>query len=197
VRTPRIGWLAWSLWGLTMTLEVAAIWLWLGNRSQGRRRRLCAPAVCRPRLCGRIAGLQRGLWRPRPVACWYVAARRVPGGAARGLAMAGELPAALPDLAAVPDGRLPSPRWRPAARFLLVTWTLAFLLNALAPAAGNPLSVPALQQPGLRLLTAWVPPASLVAVVLSAAAPFFAFAAQATSNANSSNGSPSPSWRAS
>jgi hypothetical protein len=35
VTIRRIGWLAWSLWGLTMALEVAAIWLWLGNRSLG------------------------------------------------------------------------------------------------------------------------------------------------------------------
>src|SRR4029450_7693353 len=35
VRTRRMGWLAWSLWALTMALEVTAIWLWLGNRSRG------------------------------------------------------------------------------------------------------------------------------------------------------------------
>jgi hypothetical protein len=35
VRIRRIGWLAWSLWGLTMALEVGAIWLWLGNTSRG------------------------------------------------------------------------------------------------------------------------------------------------------------------
>lgn len=35
VRTRSSGWLAWSLWALTMALEVAAIWLWLRNRSLG------------------------------------------------------------------------------------------------------------------------------------------------------------------
>ena len=35
MRSRRIGWLACSLWGLTMALEVTAIWLWLGNRSRG------------------------------------------------------------------------------------------------------------------------------------------------------------------
>jgi hypothetical protein len=35
VRSRRLGWLAWSLWDLTMALEVAAVWLWLGNRSLG------------------------------------------------------------------------------------------------------------------------------------------------------------------
>jgi hypothetical protein len=35
VRTRRLGWLASLLWGLAMALEVAAIWLWLGNRGLG------------------------------------------------------------------------------------------------------------------------------------------------------------------
>ena len=35
MRTRSTGWLAWSLWALTMALEVAAIWLWLRNRSLG------------------------------------------------------------------------------------------------------------------------------------------------------------------
>jgi hypothetical protein len=35
MRTRHLGWLAWSLWGLTMALEVAASWLWLGTRSLG------------------------------------------------------------------------------------------------------------------------------------------------------------------
>ena len=30
-----------------------------------------------------------------------------------------------------PDGRLPSARWRPTARFILVAWGLSILLNAL------------------------------------------------------------------
>jgi hypothetical protein len=32
-----------------------------------------------------------------------------------------------------PDGRLPSPRWRPAARVILVAWGLSILLNTLGP----------------------------------------------------------------
>ena len=35
MRSRRIGWLAWSLWGLTMALEITAIWLWLGARGGG------------------------------------------------------------------------------------------------------------------------------------------------------------------
>jgi hypothetical protein len=35
VRSRSTGWLAWSLWALTMAIEVAAIWLWLRNRSLG------------------------------------------------------------------------------------------------------------------------------------------------------------------
>jgi hypothetical protein len=43
VRSRRIGWLTWSLWGLTMALEITAIWLWLGARS--RRGGYFAPQV--------------------------------------------------------------------------------------------------------------------------------------------------------
>ena len=35
MRSRSTGWLAWSLWALTMAIEVAAIWLWLRNRSLG------------------------------------------------------------------------------------------------------------------------------------------------------------------
>jgi hypothetical protein len=35
VRTRSTRWLVWSLWALTMALEVVAIWLWLGNHSLG------------------------------------------------------------------------------------------------------------------------------------------------------------------
>jgi hypothetical protein len=38
-----------------------------------------------------------------------------------------------------PEGRLPSPGWRPAARFVLVAWDVSILLNGLAPSEGNPL----------------------------------------------------------
>jgi hypothetical protein len=37
-----------------------------------------------------------------------------------------------------PDGRLPSPGWRPAARFILVAWGVSILVDALTPAEDNP-----------------------------------------------------------
>jgi hypothetical protein len=43
VRTHSTRWLAWSLWILTMALEIAAIWLWVRNRSLGGE--IIAPQV--------------------------------------------------------------------------------------------------------------------------------------------------------
>jgi hypothetical protein len=78
-----------------------------------------------------------------------------------------------------PDGRLPSPRWRPAARFILVAQGLAIVLNTLTPSEGNPegnpLGMPALQRPAGHLLVLVVNAAGLVALVLSAVAPFLRF----------------------
>jgi hypothetical protein len=85
MRSHSTRWLVWSLWALTMILEVAAIWLWLGNR--GLDGGYFAPqvflvpgfatvgamiagtpsqhrwlAVCRPRLGRRAARPGHGLW---------------------------------------------------------------------------------------------------------------------------------------
>jgi MFS family permease len=73
-----------------------------------------------------------------------------------------------------PDGRLPSRRWRPAARFIVVAWGVS-ILNALTPAEGNPLSVPALGRPAGQLLLLVVNAAALAGLVISAAAPFLPF----------------------
>ena len=74
-----------------------------------------------------------------------------------------------------PDGRLPSPRWRPAARFILVAWGASILLNPLAPTDGNRLSVPALGRPAGQLLLLVVNAAALAGLVIAAAAPFLRF----------------------
>jgi hypothetical protein len=74
-----------------------------------------------------------------------------------------------------PDGRLPSPGWRPAARFILVAWGVSILVNPLAPAEDNPLGVPALGRPAGQLLLLVVNAAGLVALVIAAAAPFLRF----------------------
>lgn len=36
-----------------------------------------------------------------------------------------------------PDGRLPSPRWRPAARLIVGSLGLAIVVNALTPSEGT------------------------------------------------------------
>jgi hypothetical protein len=202
VRTRRLGWLAWSLWGLTMALEVAAIWLWLGNRSLGGG--IVAPQVFLvpgfasvgvlivARRANTVGWLFLGLGFVAALHAFSMAyAERdslidpvsLSAGALIGLLSGWLWPLNYLLLILVlllfPDGRLPSPRWRPAARFILVAWGLAILLNALTPAEGNPegnpLGVAALQQPAGQLLLLVVNAAGLVALVLSAVAPFLRF----------------------
>jgi hypothetical protein len=196
VRTRGIGWLAWSLWGLTMVLEVAAIWLWLGNRSRGAG--YVAPqvfivpgfatvgAVIAARRANRVGWLFLGLGFVAALHAFSMAY------AARdGLIGPGALPASslirplegwlwplnymlfFLIMLLFPDGRLPSPRWRPAARFILVAWSLSILVNALGP--GNPLSVPALQQPAGQLLGQAVNIAAVAGLIISALAPFLRY----------------------
>jgi hypothetical protein len=202
VRTRRLGWLAWSLWGLTMALEVAAIWLWLGNRSLGGG--IVAPQVFLvpgfasvgvlivARRANTVGWLFLGLGFVAALHAFSMAyAERdslidpvsLSAGSLIGLLSGWLWPLNYLLLILVlllfPDGRLPSPRWRPAARFILVAWGLAILLNALTPAEGNPegnpLGVAALQQPAGQLLLLVVNAAGLVALVLSAVAPFLRF----------------------
>ena len=74
-----------------------------------------------------------------------------------------------------PDGRLPSPRWRPVARLIVGSWCLSIVLNALAPSHDNPLGLQVLQQPVLKLLTNAVAATAAVGLVVLAAAPFVRF----------------------
>jgi hypothetical protein len=74
-----------------------------------------------------------------------------------------------------PDGRLPSPRWRPVARLVVGSWCLSIVLNALAPSHNNPLGLQVLQQPVLKLLTNAVAATAAVGLVVLAAAPFVRF----------------------
>jgi hypothetical protein len=202
VRTRRLGWLAWSLWGLTMALEVAAIWLWLGNHSRGGG--YFAPqvflvpgfatvgAVIAARRANTVGWLFVGLGLLAASHAFSMAyAERdtlidpasLPAGTVVGLLSGWLWPLNYLLLCLIlllfPDGRLPSPRWRPAARFILVAWGLAILLNALTPAEGNPegnpLAVAALQRPAGQLLLLVANAAGLVALVLSAVAPFLRF----------------------
>jgi hypothetical protein len=202
VRSRRIGWLVWSLWGLTMALEVGAIWLWLGNRSMGGG--YFAPqvflvpgfatvgALIAARRANTVGWLFVGLGllaASHAVSMAYaerdtlIDPASLPAGTVVGLLAGWLWPLNYLLLCLIlllfPDGRLPSARWRPAARFILVAWGLAILLNALTPAEGdpegNPLAVAALQQPAGQLLLLVANAAGLVALVLSAAAPFLRF----------------------
>jgi hypothetical protein len=202
VRTRRLGWLAWSLWGLTMVLEVAAIWLWLGNHSLGGG--YFAPqvflvpgfatvgAVIAARRANTVGWLFVGLGllaASHAVSMAYaerdtlIDPASLPAGTVVGLLSGWLWPLNYLLLCLIlllfPDGRLPSPRWRPAARFILMAWALAILLNALTPAEGNPegnpLGVAALQRPAGQLLLLVANAAGLVALVLSAVAPFLRF----------------------
>ena len=74
-----------------------------------------------------------------------------------------------------PDGRLPSPRWRPAASLIVGSWCLSIILNLSAPSEDNPDGLEVLSQPALKLLTNLVNIAALVGLVVMMAAPFMRF----------------------
>jgi hypothetical protein len=198
VRTRRNGWLAWSLWALTMALEVAAIWLWLGNRRLGGG--YFAPQVFLVpgfATVGAMIATRRG----NTIGWLFVGLGLV--AALHALTMAygervtliapGSLPASsLAEglggflwpvnyllfgllLLLFPDGRLPSPRWRPAARLIVGIWCLLITLNVLIPSQDNPQGHQALQQPALKLLTNVVSTAAVVGLVVLVAAPFVRF----------------------
>jgi hypothetical protein len=195
VKTRRIGWLAWSLWGLTMALEVTAIWLWLGNRSRGGG--YFAPqvfvvpgfvtvgALIVARRANTVGWLFLGLGFVAALHAFSMAyAQRdslIDPASLPAVSLIGPLTGWLWPLnyfllalvlLLFPDGRLPSPRWRPAARFILVAWGASIVLNALGP--GNPLIV-ALRPPAGQLLALVVNGAALAGLVISAAAPFLRF----------------------
>jgi hypothetical protein len=202
VRSRRLGWLAWSLWGLTIVLEVTAIWLWLGNRSLGGG--FFAPqvflvpgfatvgAVIVARRANRVGWLFLGLGFVAALHAFSMAyAERdtlidpasLPAGFLVG-PLAGWLwplnyMLFFLILLLFPDGRLPSPRWRSAVRCILVAWGLSILLSVLTPSEAhqeaNPLGVSALQRPAGQLLLLVVNATVPVGLVISAAAPFLRF----------------------
>ena len=195
MRSRRRGWLAWSLWGLTMALEVTAIWLWLGNHSRGGG--FFAPqvflvpgfatvgALIAARRANTVGWLFLGLGSIAALHAFSMAyAERdylidpasLPAGSLIGPLSGWLWPLNYFLLALVlllfPDGRLPSSRWRPAARFLGVAWGASIVLNALGP--GNPLSG-ALRSPAGQLLALVVNGAALAGLMITAAAPFLRF----------------------
>jgi hypothetical protein len=181
-----------------MVLELAAIWLWLGNHSRGGG--FFAPqvfivpgfatvgAVIAARRANRVGWLFVGLGLlAASHAFSMVYAERdslidpasLPAGNVVGLLSGWLWPLNyllfFLIMLLFPDGRLPSPRWRPAARFILVAWGLSILLNTLGPAEGNPLSMPALLQPAWQLVIQAVNAAALAGIGVAALAPFLRF----------------------
>jgi hypothetical protein len=194
VKVRSIGRLAWSLWALAMVLEGAAIWLWLGNHALGggyfTPQVFIVPgfttvgAMIAARRANTVGWLFVGLGllaASHALAMAYAERNTLIGPLPAG-SLAGVLAAWLWPLnyllfslvvLVFPDGRLPSPRWRPAARFILVSWGLAILVNALDQSEGSP--VPALLRPAWQLLIWVAPAASLIGLVVAAAAPFLRF----------------------
>jgi hypothetical protein len=197
-RRHTTAWIAWSLWGLTMALEVAAIWLWLRNRSAGGG--YFAPQVFLvpgfATVGAMIAARRANTVGWLLVALGLVAALHALSmvyGERDTLVRPGSLPAG--SFAGVlggwlwpvnyllfclvlllfPDGRLPSPRWRVAARLIVLSWGGSIVVSALGPGAGNPIGVQALQRPAGQLLTGVLNAAALGALVAAAISPFLRF----------------------
>jgi hypothetical protein len=195
--------LAWSLWGLAVVLEVAAIGLWLANHAilvsrfgsaQFQPQVFLVPgyatvgAVIAARRRNRIGwlfvafGLASALLafaesyfvRGGMVTPGSLPAARIVGWIASVLWPSGFLFLCLLSLL-FPDGRLPSPRWRPVASAIAISWT-GFILNiAFTPgrmtlqglATTNPMGIAAL---GHQTWQAVAQGAAVIAVVTLGAA---------------------------
>ena len=178
------GRLAWSLWSLAMALEVVAIALWLANHAVlvsrfGTTEDFAPQVFLVPGYAtvgAVIAARQRNRIGWLFLAFGLAGAVLVSTGAYffRGaIVTPGSLPAARvagwiglvlwPSsylflsllLLLFPDGRLPSPRWRPVAVALAVSWSLIILGSAFVPATEttqgilftNPVGIQALGNP--------------------------------------------------
>jgi hypothetical protein len=154
--------LAWSLWGLAMALEVAAIPLWLANHSVLVSRfgttedfdphvflvpaYTTVGAVIAAHRRNRIGWLFLGFGLVGALLAflspYFVRGAIVTPGSLPAPRVAGWIGTLLwPSsylflcllLLLFPDGRLPSPRWRPVALALVVSWSIVILNSAFEP----------------------------------------------------------------
>jgi hypothetical protein len=205
--------LAWSLWGLILVLEVAGILLWLSNHAALVDRfgtsedfyphvfvvpgYATVGAVIAARSRNRVGWLflAFGLIAALLV---FVGPYEVRGviltpGSLPAAAVAGQLgglgwPASYLFLGLLlllfPDGRLPSPRWRPAALVYLGSWSLLLLYYLFEPPTGtwygeiphtNPLAIEALGHPAWRAVMQGVLTVALAGLAVMALAPLQRF----------------------
>jgi hypothetical protein len=203
--------LAWSLWGLAIALEVAAIALWLANHAVLISRPgtpddliphvflvpgyVTVGAVITARQRNRIGwlflafGLLAALLsfaysyfiRGAIVTPGSLPAARVAVWAGTVLWPSGFLFLALL-LLLFPDGRLPSPRWRPVTLVLAVSWSLTILYSAFAPSTTvasvtfpNPVGIQALSHPIWKAVAQGVAAAAVATLAAAALGPLLRF----------------------
>jgi len=211
VTARTTGWLAWSLWALAMVLEVAAIALWLANHAVLLSRPGTADdfvphvflvpgyatvgAVIAARRRNRIGwlflafGLLAALlsfgntyfMRGAIVTPGSLPAARVAVWVGTVMWPSGYLFLALL-LLLFPDGRLPSPRWRPVALVLAVSWSVAILYSAFAPATTvanvtfpNPVGIQALGHPTWKAVAQGAAAVAVATLAAAALGPLLRF----------------------
>jgi hypothetical protein len=204
--------LAWSLWGLAMALEVAGVLLWLPNHAELVDRygttEDAAPHVFVVPSYATVGAVIAARSRNRVgwlfLTFGLIAALDVVVGpyATRGIILTpGSLPA--PELVGqlgsvgwpasylflglllllFPDGRLPSPRWRPAALVFLGSWGALMLYYLFEPPTGtwygiphtNPLAIAALGHPTWRVVYQVISTVTVAGLAVVALAPLQRF----------------------
>jgi hypothetical protein len=204
--------LAWSLWGLAMVLEVAAIPLWLANHavlvSRFGTTEDFAPQVFLVPGYATVGALIAARQRNR-IGWLFLAFGLVAALFSFGLAYSfrgaivtpGSLPAARiagwigtvlwPSsylflsllLLLFPNGRLPSPRWRPIALALAISWSLVILHSAFDPLTTtthsvrftNPVGIQALADPAWKAVGQGALAIAVAALAAAALAPLLRF----------------------
>jgi hypothetical protein len=211
VTARTAGRVAWSLWGLAMVLEVAAIGLWLANHAilvsrfgstQFQPQVFLVPgyatvgAVIAARRRNRVGwlfvafGLAAALLafaesyfvRGAMLTPGSLSAARMVGWIAWVLWPSGFLCLGLLSLL-FPNGRLPSPRWRPIALALAISWTGLILNIAFTPGrmtlqgltTTNPMGIAALGHPTWTAVTQGAAVIAVVTLGAAALAPLLRF----------------------